>query len=62
EEMTNDEVEDSRKGNAEISDVAKADAEKIEEIKDDAKKAKLPPTSSNLSMVINFLNFHLILL
>ncbi|GJU32372.1 hypothetical protein Tco_1175961 [Tanacetum coccineum] len=54
EEMTNAEVEDSRKGNAEISDVAKADAEKIEEIKDDAKKAKLPPTSSNLSISLGF--------
>ncbi|GJV72477.1 hypothetical protein Tco_1492472 [Tanacetum coccineum] len=50
EEMLNAEVEDSGKGDAEISDVAKANAEKIEEIKDDAKKAKLPLTSSNLSV------------
>ncbi|GJV35055.1 retrovirus-related pol polyprotein from transposon TNT 1-94 [Tanacetum coccineum] len=50
EEMTNAEVEESGKDDAEISDVAKADAEKIEEIKDDAKKAKLPPTSSSLSV------------
>nr|GEV06557.1 integrase, catalytic region, zinc finger, CCHC-type, peptidase aspartic, catalytic [Tanacetum cinerariifolium] len=49
EEMTNAEVENSRKGDVEMSDVAKADAEKIEEIKDDAKKAKLPPTSFSLS-------------
>ncbi|GJT72875.1 retrovirus-related pol polyprotein from transposon TNT 1-94 [Tanacetum coccineum] len=51
EEMTNAEVEDSRKGDAGISDVAKANAEKIKEIKDDAKKAELPPTSSSLSML-----------
>nr|GEU68179.1 hypothetical protein [Tanacetum cinerariifolium] len=50
EEMTNAEVEDSRKGDVEIPNVAKADAEKIEEIKDDAKKAELSPTSSSLSL------------
>ncbi|GJX91452.1 hypothetical protein Tco_0344778 [Tanacetum coccineum] len=50
EEMTNAEVEESRKGNAKISDVAKADAGKTDEIKDDAKKAKLPPISSSLSL------------
>nr|GFB26320.1 hypothetical protein [Tanacetum cinerariifolium] len=49
-EMTNAEVEDSGKGDSEIFDVAKADAEKIEEIKDDAEKAKLPTTSSSLSV------------
>ncbi|GJS45202.1 hypothetical protein Tco_0595323 [Tanacetum coccineum] len=54
EEMTNDEVEDSGKGDAEISDVAKADAEKIEEAKDDSKKAELPPTSSSLSVSLGF--------
>ncbi|GKE24288.1 hypothetical protein Tco_1435800 [Tanacetum coccineum] len=54
EEMTNAEVEESRKGNAKISDVAKADAEKIKEIKDNAKKAELPPTSSSLSVSLSF--------
>nr|GFB76225.1 hypothetical protein [Tanacetum cinerariifolium] len=39
-----------KKGDAEISDVAKAYVENIKEIKDDAKKAKLPPTSSSLSV------------
>ncbi|GJZ84227.1 hypothetical protein Tco_0649566 [Tanacetum coccineum] len=54
EEMTNDEVEDSRKGDAKISDVAKADAEKIEEIKDDSKKAEVPPISSSLYICSGF--------
>ncbi|GKE12702.1 hypothetical protein Tco_1416253 [Tanacetum coccineum] len=54
EEMSNAKVEDSGQGDAEISDVAKADAQKIEEIKDDAKKAKLPPTSSSLSVSLGF--------
>ncbi|GKB36187.1 hypothetical protein Tco_0881129, partial [Tanacetum coccineum] len=48
--MTNAEVKDSKKGDAEISDVAQADVEKSEAIKDAAKKAKLPPTSSSLSV------------
>nr|GEV02887.1 integrase, catalytic region, zinc finger, CCHC-type, peptidase aspartic, catalytic [Tanacetum cinerariifolium] len=54
EEMTNDEVEDSRQGDAKISNVAKADVEKTEKVKDDAKKAKLPPTSSSLSVSLGF--------
>ncbi|GJZ12191.1 hypothetical protein Tco_0546950 [Tanacetum coccineum] len=49
-EMTNAEVEDSKKGDAEISDVAQADVKKTEEIKDTAKKAELPPTRSSLSV------------
>nr|GEU36643.1 hypothetical protein [Tanacetum cinerariifolium] len=54
EEMTNDEVEDSRQGDAEISNVAKADVKKTKEVKDDAKKAELPPTSSSLSVSLGF--------
>nr|GEW07153.1 hypothetical protein [Tanacetum cinerariifolium] len=54
EEMTNAEVEESRNGDAEISDAAKADAEKTKELKDAAKKAKLPPTSSSLSVSSGF--------
>ncbi|GKD73402.1 hypothetical protein Tco_1331684 [Tanacetum coccineum] len=54
EEMLNAKVEYSRKGDAEVSDVAKADAEKTEEAKDDSKKAKLPPTSSSLSISSGF--------
>ncbi|GKB82194.1 hypothetical protein Tco_0949089 [Tanacetum coccineum] len=54
EEMTNDEVEDTRKGDAKISNVAKADAEKIEEIKDDSKKAEVPPISSSLYICSGF--------
>ncbi|GJT44163.1 hypothetical protein Tco_0952878 [Tanacetum coccineum] len=50
EEMSNVEVEDSRKGNAKISNVGKADAAKTKEVKDDSKKAELPPASSNLSV------------
>nr|GEU61523.1 hypothetical protein [Tanacetum cinerariifolium] len=54
EEMTNAEVEESRKGDAKIFDVAKADAEKIEEITDDAKKPEFPPTSSSLFVSSGF--------
>nr|GEZ18834.1 hypothetical protein [Tanacetum cinerariifolium] len=54
EEMTNDEVEDSGKGDAETSDVAKADEKKTEEAKDDAKKAKIPLTSFSLSVSSGF--------
>ncbi|GJX32305.1 hypothetical protein Tco_0242160, partial [Tanacetum coccineum] len=50
EEMLNAEVEYSGKGDAKVSDTDKADAEKTEEAKDDYKKAKLPPTSSSLSI------------
>ncbi|GJS26757.1 retrovirus-related pol polyprotein from transposon TNT 1-94 [Tanacetum coccineum] len=49
-EMTNAEVEESRKGDEEDIDAAKADVENTEEEKDDSKKAKLPPTSSSLSI------------
>ncbi|GJX90989.1 retrovirus-related pol polyprotein from transposon TNT 1-94 [Tanacetum coccineum] len=54
EEMLNVEVEDYGKGDAEVSDVAKADAKNTEEAKDDSKKAKLPPTSSSLSISSGF--------
>ncbi|GJV49418.1 hypothetical protein Tco_1439630 [Tanacetum coccineum] len=54
EEILNDEVKDSRKGDADVSDGAKADAEKTEEAKDDLKKAKLPLTSSSLSVSSGF--------
>ncbi|GJR93401.1 hypothetical protein Tco_0265575 [Tanacetum coccineum] len=54
EEMTNAEVEDSRKGDAKISNVAKVDVEKTGEAKDDSKKAELPPTSSSLSVSSGF--------
>nr|GEV25283.1 hypothetical protein [Tanacetum cinerariifolium] len=54
EEMTNDKVEDSGKGDAEMFDVAKADAEKTKEKKDDAKKAKLHLISSILSVSSGF--------
>ncbi|GJQ92604.1 hypothetical protein Tco_0003743 [Tanacetum coccineum] len=54
EEMSNAEVEDSGKGDAEISDVAEADVKKTKEVKDDAKKAKLPPTSSSISVSLGF--------
>ncbi|GKB68744.1 hypothetical protein Tco_0930156, partial [Tanacetum coccineum] len=53
-EMLNVEVEDSGKGDAEMSDVTKLDAEKTKEAKDDSKKAKLPPTSSSLSVSLGF--------
>ncbi|GKB70254.1 ribonuclease H-like domain-containing protein, partial [Tanacetum coccineum] len=53
-EMTNAEVEETKKGNKEDTDVAKADTEKTEEAKDDSKKAKLPPTSSSLSISSGF--------
>nr|GEW66842.1 hypothetical protein [Tanacetum cinerariifolium] len=49
-EMKNAEVEESINDNKEAIDAAKADAEKNEEAKDDPKKAKLPPTSSSLSV------------
>ncbi|GJR05375.1 retrovirus-related pol polyprotein from transposon TNT 1-94 [Tanacetum coccineum] len=54
EAMLNAKVEYSGKGDAEVSDAAKVDAEKIEEAKDDSKKAKLPPTSSSLSISSGF--------
>ncbi|GJY40087.1 hypothetical protein Tco_0427357 [Tanacetum coccineum] len=50
EEMTNAEVEESGNGDEENTDAAKTNARKTEEVKDDAKKAKLPPTSSSLSV------------
>ncbi|GKB14403.1 hypothetical protein Tco_0848326, partial [Tanacetum coccineum] len=38
----------------ENTDAAKTNAEKTEEVKDDANKAKLPPTSSSLSVSLGF--------
>ncbi|GJX35207.1 retrovirus-related pol polyprotein from transposon TNT 1-94 [Tanacetum coccineum] len=49
-EMKNAEVEESRKGDEEDTNAAKADVENTKEAKDDSKKAKLPPTSSSLSI------------
>nr|GEV38807.1 hypothetical protein [Tanacetum cinerariifolium] len=54
EEMLNAKVEYSRKGDAEVSDAAKAKTKKTEEAKDDSKNAKLPPTSSSLSISSGF--------
>ncbi|GKC53739.1 hypothetical protein Tco_1076484 [Tanacetum coccineum] len=54
EEMLNAEVEYFGKGDAKVSDTDKTDAEKTEEAKDDYKKAKLPPTSSSLSISSGF--------
>nr|GFA71985.1 hypothetical protein [Tanacetum cinerariifolium] len=50
EEMTEAEVAEPEKGDEEIADTAKTDTKKTEEVMDDAKKAKLPPTSSSLSI------------
>ncbi|GJR30673.1 hypothetical protein Tco_1106905 [Tanacetum coccineum] len=47
---------DIRKGDKEILDTTKADVEKTEELKDDNKKARLPLTSSSLSMSFGFGN------
>ncbi|GKA49283.1 hypothetical protein Tco_0742241 [Tanacetum coccineum] len=55
-EMKDAEVAESGKGDEEITDTAKVDAEKIEEVKDDNKKAKLPPSSSSLSVSSGFGN------
>ncbi|GJX52431.1 hypothetical protein Tco_0280800 [Tanacetum coccineum] len=54
EEMTNAEVEESGNDDEENTDAAKMDARKTEKVKDDAKKAKLPPTSSSLSVSLGF--------
>ncbi|GJZ09200.1 hypothetical protein Tco_0543483 [Tanacetum coccineum] len=54
EEMSKDGVAESEKDDGEITNAAKANAEKTEEVKDDAKKAKLPPTSSSLSVSSGF--------
>ncbi|GKB19644.1 hypothetical protein Tco_0853567 [Tanacetum coccineum] len=54
EEMLNDGVEYSDKGDEKVNDAAKADAEKTSEVKDDAKKTELPPTSSSLSVSSGF--------
>nr|GFA12201.1 hypothetical protein [Tanacetum cinerariifolium] len=54
EEMLNDEVDDSDKGDEEITNAAKADAKKTSEVKDDPKKAKLPSSSSSLSVSSGF--------
>ncbi|GKD63556.1 hypothetical protein Tco_1305664, partial [Tanacetum coccineum] len=50
EEMTNAEDADTRNVDKDITDTAKADAEKTKEVNDDIKKAKLPPSSSSLSI------------
>ncbi|GKE61145.1 hypothetical protein Tco_1511512, partial [Tanacetum coccineum] len=54
EEMTTAEVEESMNGDEENTDAENTNARKIEEVKDDAKKAKLPPTSSSLSVSSGF--------
>nr|GEX19442.1 hypothetical protein [Tanacetum cinerariifolium] len=54
EELSNAEVEESWNGNEENTDAAKEDVEKIKKVKDDAKKAKLPLTSSSLSVSLGF--------
>ncbi|GJR85373.1 hypothetical protein Tco_0209384 [Tanacetum coccineum] len=54
EEMTNAEVKESGNDDEENTDAAKTDAGKTKEVKDDAKKAKLPPTSSSLSISSGF--------
>nr|GEW65663.1 hypothetical protein [Tanacetum cinerariifolium] len=59
-EITDDEenedefVQESGNGDVEIFDAAKAYVGKTEEVKDDAKKAALPPTSSSLSVSLDF--------
>ncbi|GJR20911.1 hypothetical protein Tco_0969438 [Tanacetum coccineum] len=53
-EMTNDEVEDSDKGDEEVIDAAKEYAEKTSEVKDDTKKTEIPSTSSSLSVSLGF--------
>nr|GEV84846.1 DNA-directed DNA polymerase [Tanacetum cinerariifolium] len=50
EETTNAEDVDTWNSDEETTDIAKTGAEKIEEVKDDIKKAKLPLTSSSLSI------------
>nr|GEU70151.1 hypothetical protein [Tanacetum cinerariifolium] len=47
---------DPGNGDEEITDTAKADAKKTKEVKDDIKKAKLPPSSSSLSISLGFGN------
>ncbi|GJV19269.1 hypothetical protein Tco_1368289 [Tanacetum coccineum] len=54
EEMTNAKDADTRNDDEEITDTVKADAEKTKEVKDDNKKAKLPPSSSSLSVSLSF--------
>nr|GEU33093.1 ribonuclease H-like domain-containing protein [Tanacetum cinerariifolium] len=61
EEMKDAEVDDIGNGDEEITNTAKEDAEKTEEVKDDIKKAKLPPSSSSLSVSLGFGNQFLIL-
>nr|GEV63103.1 hypothetical protein [Tanacetum cinerariifolium] len=50
EEMTNSEDADTRNYDEEITDAAKAYTEKTKKTNDDIKKAKLPPSSSSLSI------------
>ncbi|GKB07728.1 hypothetical protein Tco_0836012 [Tanacetum coccineum] len=56
EEMTNAKDADTRNGDEEITNTAKVDVEKTEVVKNDIKKAKLPPTSSSLSVSSGFGN------
>ncbi|GKA78820.1 hypothetical protein Tco_0785357, partial [Tanacetum coccineum] len=54
EEMTNAKVKESGNSDEGNTDAEKMNARKTEEVKDDAKKAKLPPTSSSLSVSSGF--------
>ncbi|GJT21892.1 hypothetical protein Tco_0891829 [Tanacetum coccineum] len=56
EEMKDAKIYDTGNGDEEITNRAKADVEKTEEVKDDNKKAKLPPSSSSLSVSSGFDN------
>nr|GFD35653.1 hypothetical protein [Tanacetum cinerariifolium] len=56
EEMTNAKDADMGTDDKEITNTAKVEAEKTEAEKDDIKKAKLPPTSSSLSISLGFNN------
>nr|GEU92352.1 uncharacterized mitochondrial protein AtMg00810-like [Tanacetum cinerariifolium] len=48
------EVKESDKGEEKVTDAAKEEDEKTLEAKDDAKKTKLPPSSSSLSVSLDF--------
>ncbi|GJY75800.1 hypothetical protein Tco_0480916 [Tanacetum coccineum] len=58
-EMKDDEVDVTRNSDQQMTDTTKADAEKSKEVKDDNKKAKLPPSSSSLSVSSGFGNQYL---
>ncbi|GJW21564.1 hypothetical protein Tco_0032186 [Tanacetum coccineum] len=55
-EIKDAKVAESEKGDEEITNMTKANAKKSEEVKDDNKKAKLPPSSSSLSVSSGFGN------